>query len=186
MSSASPLDDDTTSRVKISHVCYDEYIDAARQRVSRARLKNGLSLGDEEKDERKGDTEDTREELSCTVDATTSEDSHDTNKSSLATESVAGRTDDGADWWHEGRRDAMAMIEALAAGRRTPAAINTRSTFDFVVEGERGVDGEEEEALLHVVLADDNMHFRSMRHEVLRVARSCEILFCSCYPSRLI
>lgn len=35
------------------------------------------------------------------------------------------------------------------------------------------VSASNEESTMHVVLADDNMHFRSMRHEVFRLARKC-------------
>lgn len=180
ISSASPLDDH--SRVKISHVCYDDYIHEAHRRISCAPLKSGLSLEGEEEDEEKGDQE--KQENTCVVDVTNTEDNRDTEKAPQTESSVAGDTD-GAKWWHGGRRDAMAVIENLAGGGRTAVATDTRSTFDFVTEGEGWVDGMGEGTLLHVVLADDNMHFRSMRHEVLQVARTCEKCGCG-HPSRVV
>lgn len=179
VSSGSPVDND--SRVKISHICYDEYIHEAHRRTSCAPLKSGLSLEGEEKGEEKGHKEE--QENTCAVDVINAEDNRDTEKA-FQTESVAGDTD-GAKWWHGGRRDAMAVIENLAAGGKTAAATNTRSTFDLVTGGEGRVDGIGEGTLLHVVLADDNMHFRSMRHEVLQVARTCEKSGC-CHPSRVV
>lgn len=64
---------------------------------------------------------------------------------------------DQALWWHEGRQRALAAVEALAAMERLPG------------EQEESHGGAEK--ALHIVLADDNMHFRSMRHEILRLAR---------------
>ncbi|CAM9200089.1 unnamed protein product [Choristocarpus tenellus] len=56
-------------------------------------------------------------------------------------------------WWHQARHRAMAAAEAEIV-----------SAYSVPKGGEsRGV---------HVVLLDDNMHFRSMRHEALVVARS--------------
>lgn len=40
--------------------------------------------------------------------------------------------------------------------------------------GEEGDGRCEKRSMLHVVLVDDNMHFRSMRHEILRLARERE------------
>lgn len=124
----------------------------------------------------------------------------------------------GARWWHEGRRAAVAEVEALATtpqGRgaspattssgsehqiragealfsvTSPPATTSTASVTEAEAGERKIDMEEivthpegdsfapEEGSsctgassgIHVVLADDNMHFRSMRHEVWRLAR---------------
>ncbi|CAM9316503.1 unnamed protein product [Discosporangium mesarthrocarpum] len=56
-------------------------------------------------------------------------------------------------WWHEARRDALTAVVAAAS---------SSATKTYEGGGNTGV---------HMVLVDDNMHFRSMRHEIMVVAR---------------
>ncbi|CAM9181982.1 unnamed protein product [Ectocarpus sp. 8 AP-2014] len=112
--------------------------------------------------------------------------------------------EDGARWWHDGRRAAMAELEALAKGAESGAragaktAVTSGGTVSSACamlpailseemreggtdrarlstqEGSTSADSppkRTEASTVHVVLADDNMHFRSMRHEVFRLAR---------------
>ncbi|CAN0066865.1 unnamed protein product [Scytosiphon promiscuus] len=262
------------AQVRVSHVCFDEYIDRARLRAElgssdykkpqtpgphpsrtgllcprgktpRERRGTG-KIGSERGDSRgcdrgSGDERDSRNGLRAVspvcrnrdtevvVSATqgVSADGSSTRcaiAKSQASESARAASLEGGEhgagwWWHEGRRAAMAEIEALAAALQvrggSPATTGsgsecqsrqaqapspstlTKKTVSTASE-ERGEAVErvfcaEEVAMhhpagdpvapgdrlsragassgVHVVLADDNMHFRSMRHEVWRLAR---------------
>lgn len=125
--------------------------------------------------------------------------------------------EDGARWWHDGRRAAMAELEALAKGAESggragaetavnsdgtassscamlPAMLSPETRTGFIDRARLSKKGAitssansppkptetspwTEVSTVHVVLADDNMHFRSMRHEVFRLARKCAFEF---------
>ena len=84
--------------------------------------------------------------------------------------------EDTARWWHAGRRDAIGEIEALLAASRS-RAVNSPPSPGPTAEAVASVGDRRsghDETVTDVVIADDNMHFRSMRHEVFCLARKCE------------
>lgn len=270
------------AQIRVSHVCFDEHIDRARQR-RRRRGENTLSSGQEDEDEKERtdgvqDFNDYRRTSDDRDDGTDKQqkdgnsvsdadmihaphrcegDSIETHRETAkaqraglpepaaASESIGK---DGARWWHEGRRSALAEIEAFAAQvqaevipptcealpvitsssmtastvalaaklsgssrKEEPMAINPAFTTipassvtlkqtgdsdssteatrrevassaaavaiaeEIIAVSAKRQEGHfpKEESTIHVVLADDNMHFRSMRHEVFRLARKC-------------
>lgn len=162
--------------VGVSHVCFDDHIDRARRRRT-APGNPEYEMGVRCFDGRK--THDGGGRISdCSSEG-------GPNRAQRTIFRDRGR--DGAEWWHEGRRDAMTELEALAVGTESVRPSSTsvamaKGTNATGVEAPAGVqnaccelDGGPQESIpLHVVLADDNMHFRSMRHEVLRLARKRE------------
>ena len=179
--------------IRVSHVCFDEHIDLARRRRSaRSRApeagEEGRGHGAVRLDGENRESEDREQAGSETaVNAAFSTENMDGNalvgegRRSSAFQNGEG----GAGYWHEGRREAMAEVEALAAGTRVtkPSSADTtrRAGIDMPdghggakVNQVQGQEGDRRDASLHVVLADDNMHFRSMRHDVLCLARKCE------------
>lgn len=168
--------------IKVSHVCFDEYIDLARRR------RNAGSVGEGDINDRAArqrvDCEDAGEE--STGRGTCSKGKLD---DTVRCEEMNADVKDGgeeAEAWHEGRSCAMAKVEALArevdsqsaymAGLSVTGAAAIPSGKSSLEENQNGSRGYA--WALHVVIADDNMHFRSMRHDVLRLARKCESSFC--------
>lgn len=277
-------------QIRVSHVCFDEHIDRARQQRRGSSSENSPSSNTHQKQQQEEEEQDEEEnedgqernnyrqgsdnerdvtERSCkhansaadidTIGTTHEDDSIEAPRVTETTQCAGlpeaaatseGGGKDGARWWHEGRRAALAEIEDLAAQMQaetiTPAckaapvitassmttnavasaakrrgssrkeqpihrAINSAFTTTPTSSAETGgsVDSAEiprhgvansaaamavaeammgfsaerqeiffsaEESTIHLVLADDNMHFRSMRHEVFRLARKCACL----------
>lgn len=175
--------------VIVSHVCFDDHISLAHERSRRlsretaATRAKAVKIGSPSHESNRARPSDAQQGADI--------------ESVLRSEGSNGiiertpREGDGPSWWHEGRRDAMAVVASLAARY---SASRTAVTGQRVGHGgqeiEVGVatvpeegDGRgdnrrarsnEKRQVLHVVLVDDNMHFRSMRHEVQRLARTCE------------
>lgn len=280
-------------QIRVSHVCFDEHIDRARQRqrrrcegtasssIHQQQQKQEEEQGEEESEfgqerrdyrrgggERDGGTDKRHTYGKSTGDTDMIGATHRSEDDSIeaprvtdtaqcaglreAASSPEGSGKDGARWWHEGRRAALAEIEHFAAQAQemaTPSCkappVNTASSMTVstvplaskrrgtsrkkepihkgvcptstvspastVASAETGcsVDSteeprheladsaaaiamaeammavsperqnnylSEEKSAIHLVLADDNMHFRSMRHEVFRLARACASL----------
>ncbi|CAM9231716.1 unnamed protein product [Ectocarpus fasciculatus] len=178
----------------------------------KAGLNLGRQVGTDERDARKEPTthplmNDARGEKAVESQGSTETTPH------RALPEVAGgskSSEDGARWWHDGRRAAMAELEALAKGLKSgaragaetavtsggtvssacatlPATLSAEMREGFIDRARRSTQEASTSAdspsartetspwtelsTVHVVLADDNMHFRSMRHEVFRLAR---------------
>lgn len=136
--SENPYSGVSAARVFVSHVCFDDYVERAM----------GQATG----------TFDTGRDKPVTVHGQSVQ--HDDVEVRTCDQDSWQRTEEATSWWHEGRREALAAVESLAAA-------------EVPLSDQHGLQSEEGD-ILHVVLADDNMHFRSMRHEVLNIARSRE------------
>lgn len=186
--------------VHVTHICFDKYIDLALQRARQPqhspaqRRAVGPKIGGlPDKAENSNTGEKQPDEVARDPQYSTRRDGstlHCDNNNG-AVDEIQEREEEAA-WWHEGRRDAMAAVEALAARNpalaaavvqgqevREEAQTNGNDTTRTGPCGwgsakEEYVRCEENEQSVFVVLVDDNMHFRSMRHEVLRLARECE------------
>lgn len=185
--------------IQVSHVCFDEHIDRAcrhyrHRHRNRPSGTNGASQQEEEEGERVPGGDEGGQVDSVSIEEHRSvEEISETYR--YAVKHGCELLDGGesyAEWWHEGRRGAMAKVEALAAAaaatRTTPDPLSNFSLAElksaleegtyFQAAEERdtqiqGGEGQQTNTLMQVVLVDDNMHFRSMRHEVLRIARTC-------------
>lgn len=153
--------------IRVSHVCFDEYINCARRRRWPSSSENDSPSG-------------TRTNLDPALG--TGDESVETNR---ATEiaprgGLAAGSEDSARLWHEGRRAALVEVEALASTQNTTDS-STVALPLVASEAEASHSSTErresclspEAPAVHVVLVDDNMHFRTMRHEVLSLARKC-------------
>lgn len=181
------------SAFRVCHVCFDEHIDRARRRRRRPPPSNRQpfskprTLHSEEGEAHKepqlhieeghGD----RDEDASTKNGAVSDT--DTDTAGVEVDAMQQHADwaedeeDSARWWHAGRRDAMVEVEALLAATRSRAVDPPPPPGPAAAEAAASAGGggsEHEETVTDVVIADDNMHFRSMRHEVLCLARKCE------------
>lgn len=178
---------------RVRHVCFDEHIDQARRRRRRPPPSSQQPFSEPRTHHsREGEAHEgpqryieeghgDRDDNASTLNGAESDDTN-TNAPGVEADAMqhAGWAEDEegtARWWHAGRRDAMAEVEVLLAAARSRAANSPPSPAPAatgVVASEGGRETGHEEAVIDVVIADDNMHFRSMRHEVLCLARKCE------------
>lgn len=178
---------------RVRHVSFDEHIDRARRRRPRpppssrqpfSNPRTHHSGEGEEHEEPQRHIEEghgNRGESASTQNGAESDTNTDTaGVEADAIQQHAGWVEDDEDtarWWHAGRRDAMAEVEALLAAARSRAVDSSPSPGPAAAEAVASAGGGgsgHEETVTDVVIADDNMHFRSMRHEVLCLARKCE------------
>eukprot|EP00903_Cladosiphon_okamuranus_P011329 g10680.t1 len=146
------------SRVRVSHICFDEYIRRAGRRRPPSRGKNNSS----------------------SETSTAQDPPLDPGDSSIEASSAAEKapdavltaiSEDSARLWHEGRQAALAEVEALASTQDTTVVASAVEASHSSSERTEGPLSSEPGCAVHVVLLDDNMHFRSMRHEVFILAR---------------
>lgn len=168
--------------IRVSHVCFDEYIDLARRRRNAGPVgEGGINDGA------------ARQRVDCEDAGVEGAGRGACSKGKLddnvRCEEVNADEKDGgeeAEAWHEGRSCAMAKVEALArevdsqsvymAGLSVTTGVAASPLAKSSLE-EKNLNCSRGYASLHLVIADDNMHFRSMRHDVLRLARKCESSF---------
>ena len=148
------------ARIRVSHVCFDEYIERAHRRRRPSGTEHSSPSG-------------TRTNPDPVL-ATGNESAED----NLATEMAprVAPTDlsgDGARVWHEGRQAALAEVEALASAQETTGALSAVEAPRPSADRRQSSLCSEAASAMHVVLVDDNMHFRTMRHEVFSLARKC-------------
>lgn len=150
---------DILVQVRVSHVCFDEYIDRAHN----SRESNSPSGTRANPDPVLGDSDESTDPNQAAEMAPRTENA-----------AVSG---DGARLWHEGRRAALAEVEALASAQdEDTSAVKPRSG-----DRRKNALAPEAPAAVHVVLVDDNMHFRTMRREVFSLARRCACVYmCVC------
>eukprot|EP00752_Nemacystus_decipiens_P003553 g3278.t1 len=152
------------AQIRVSHVCFDEYIeDAGRQRRPSGNdniLPSGIGMNPDPLDN--GD---------------------ESAEANLATEmapsaALAAVSEDGARLWREGRQAALAEVEALASARdATAASAADRSSPN----GRQCSLSSKAASAVRVVLVDDNLHFRTMRHKVFSLARKYECGYAQVY-----
>lgn len=196
--------DDTS--VRVSHVCFDEYIEGARCRHEqrqcdrrRVRCQNDRPFwtnGERPPTNREEDEFTEHQEMQDPFESIKNREGDNIERKDIDTmafgdgaarvdapeESPGNRSaEKGTHWWHEGRRDALGEIKKLAAAAaaaqtdertHSSCADGTKPTMSESMSNLRRGRTDRKTSLLHVVLADDNMHFRSMRHEVLHLART--------------
>lgn len=151
------------ARVRVSHVCFDEYIKLARRRCPSSSENSSPSGPRGNYDQALG----------------TEDESVERNRVTEMTPRAGLAAEDSARLWHEGRRAALAEIEALASTQNTNDSTMAMPTVASAVEASHSATERKESSLsgevsaTHVVLVDDNMHFRTMRREVFSLARKC-------------
>lgn len=148
------------TRIRVSHTCFDEYI---RRAGRRQRPSSGENNSPSE----------TSTALDPPLDA--GDESVEANRAieTAPGAGLAAVSEDDVRLWHEGRQAALAEVEALASTQDTTVVASTVEASHSSTERRLGPLSSETGFAVHVVLVDDNMHFRSMRHEVFSLARRC-------------
>ena len=195
---------------RVHHVCFDEHISHARQRhqhhlpSSRQPLPRTRVHHSREGEARGESQQQGHEDRDKNASIRTGTESDNTDPAKGAAvdadamqhADLAGDEEDTARWWHEGRREAMSVVDMLLAATLSravnvsPAPGPVAGAFASAERTKPEHDEEEgkrhqhedaeregsdhETTVTDVVIADDNMHFRSMRHELLCLARKRE------------
>lgn len=153
---------ETKARIRVSHVCFDEHIKRSGRRRRRPSSSDNSSPSG------------TRT-IPDPVLGTGDETVHTARATEMVPRAgLAAVSEDGARAWHEGRQAALAEIEASASTQNTTTACTVEASHSSADRRPSALSSEAAASAIHVVLVDDNMHFRTMRHEVFRLARKCE------------
>eukprot|EP00904_Undaria_pinnatifida_P008415 jgi/Undpi1/4703/HiC_scaffold_18.g08056.m1 len=192
---------------RVHHVCFDEHISHARQRhqhhlpSSRQPLPRTRVHHSREGEARGESQQQGHEDRDKNASIRTGTESDNTDPAKGAAvdadamqhADLAGDEEDTARWWHEGRREAMSVVEmllaetlsravnvspapgpvagAFASAERTKPEHDEEEGKKHQHEDAEREGSDHETTVTDVVIADDNMHFRSMRHELLCLAR---------------